>query len=95
MGQASTHSPQLLQYSSETVILPFAIRKNPLHKVAAIVKKLLSVGEDFADSGKLPVLFTVGKDVIIADDYTENGAYSQLWTAHDCLFIRKKDVRRE
>ena len=64
-------------------------------KLVTIKDNVKIYGEDFADSGKLPVLFTVGKDVIIADDYTENGAYYQLWTAHDCLFIRKKDVKRE
>ena len=37
-GHASTHSPQLLQYSSATVILPFAIYTTPFKIIAALKK---------------------------------------------------------
>ena len=52
-------------------------------------------GEDYSGEGRRPVFTTIGKGIIIADTYYEDGNYYVLETAHDNLFIRKSDVRIE
>ena len=62
------------------------------HKLISNRDNMPLYGDDYSGENKKPVLFTVDKGVILADDYTEEGGYYILWTAHDNLFIRKKDV---
>ena len=62
------------------------------HKLISNRDNMPLYGEDFSGENHKPVLFTVKKGIILADDYTEEGGYYILWTAHDNLFIRKKDV---
>ena len=62
------------------------------HKLIANRDNMALYGEDYSGENRKPVLFTVDKGVILADDYTEENGYYILWTAHDNLFIRKKDA---
>ena len=48
--------------------------------------------ESMEDGSKHPLFTTVPKGTIIADDFTEDGGYYMLMTAHDNLFIRKSDA---
>jgi hypothetical protein len=53
-------------------------------------------GEDLSgEAPSLPIFATVKKGTIIADTFTEtdDGEYYMLVTAHDNLFIKKKDAK--
>lgn len=49
-------------------------------------------GEDFSGEGHLPVFARIGKGVIIADEYEEDGRYYVLVTANEPLYVSKDDV---
>lgn len=49
--------------------------------------------EDFSDSGRMPVFTTLKAGTIIADHYSDEGEYYRLATGHDCLFVKKTDVK--
>lgn len=49
--------------------------------------------EDLSDEGRKPVFTTVSKGTIIADEFQEEGDYYMLITAHDNLYIRKRDAK--
>ena len=49
-------------------------------------------GEDFSDSGSLPVFTSLKPGTLLADHYKEYGDYYVLETGHDNLYIKKSDV---
>lgn len=66
---------------------------NGRNKIVAARERTPIYGESYEDSSKHPLFTTVAKGTIIADDYDEDGVYYVLKTAHDCLFIKKSDVK--
>ena len=62
------------------------------HKLIAARDKMPLYGEDYSGENRRPLFGTIPKGTIIADDFTEENGYYILWTAHDNLFIRKKDA---
>lgn len=65
------------------------------HKLVAARDNMPLYGEDFSGENRLPLFGTVPKGTILADKFTEENDYYVLETAHDNLFIRKKDARVE
>lgn len=49
--------------------------------------------ESMEDGSKHPLFTTVSKGTIIADEYQEDEEYFILVTAHDNLFVKKRDVK--
>ena len=62
-------------------------------KLVAIRNNTPIYSESFEDGSKHPLFTTVSKGTIIADEYNEEGEYYVLVTAHDYLFVKKKDVK--
>ena len=49
--------------------------------------------DNYKDGGMDVLYTTVKKGTIIADQFTEEGIYYKLVTAHDCLYIKKTDAK--
>ncbi len=49
--------------------------------------------DNYKDGGTDVLYTTVRKGTILADQFTEEGIYYKLNTAHDCLYIKKTDAK--
>lgn len=68
-------------------------RGNGSNKIVAIRDNTPIYRENFEDGSVHLIFTTVSKGTIIADQYEEDEEYYILTTAHDNLYIKKKDVK--
>ena len=63
-------------------------------KLVAVSQPTILYGDNYTDDeGEMPVFGKVNKGTILADSFEEKEDYYVLLTAHDYIYIRKKDAK--